>query len=713
MVLPSVAVPALVEQRAARAPDAVAVNADGTSLTYRELNSWANRLAHQMIRRGVGPESVVHLALPRSVQLAVALLAVLKSGAAFALAGSALAGPGQAAEAITRADVDALGAKSAGPADNLDPTDEDRNASLDPHHPAWLRRPVTSTGADVVVSHRALAHAALRFAAEAELACGTRLLAASPHDEAMVFEVLSALCSGADAKIPTDINSFGTQWGWTGDVISTVAPFFAAVLNRSPAAIYAGTVVLTGDTLPGSFVQRLREAIPGVRVVGTYGPAETVRATAFTAQAKDPAPLRRPLGSPLGAMRVYVLDSALRPVPAGVTGELYVAGEVARGYHGQGRLTAQRFVADPYGPFGARMYRTGDLVRWGGDGTLEYAGPQLRLRGRRVATGDVAAVLAAHPGVSQAAAAIRESDGDAQLVGYVAPLRATGDLPAEELREFAARYLPDHLVPATVVTLEELPLAADGGVDQDALPQPVAGATAGHSPRTGRTEQEEAVRKLVAEVLGVDEVSIDDNLFALGCNSLKATRIIGRIRRTLGIDTSIRLLFQHPTIAELSGHFKPAAAKSRPSLGKGLRRMVTSSPDGPAEAARQIRTEMKEQVPLMRKQAKEMKEQLTAELTASALEQWSGDGLQARVTADIDERIQTSLQRSPGSLVSKPGGKNTKETQRLLKRMLERFSEEVRDAGQNRSLTEEQLVQVQEVLAATAESLRPLLREAP
>ncbi|WP_331765204.1 amino acid adenylation domain-containing protein (plasmid) [Streptomyces sp. NBC_01384] len=716
------AVSALVERQAAAAPDAVAVSADGSSLTYRELNTWANRLAHRLIRRGVGPESVVGLALPRSVQLAVALLAVLKSGAAFTLAGPDGAGPAQAAEVVTRADVDALGAQPAGPADNLDPTDEDRGAPLDPHHPAWLRRPVASPGGDVVVTHRALAHAALCFAAEAELACGTRLLAASPHDEAMVFEVLSALCCGADTKVPTDIDSFGTEWGWTGDVISTVAPFFAAVLNRSPAVIYAGTVVLTGDTLPGSFVRRLREVIPGVRVVGTYGPAETVRATAFTATActareTDAATPRRPLGSPLGAMRVYVLDRALRPVPTGVTGELYVAGEVARGYHGQGRLTAQRFVADPYGPFGARMYRTGDLVRWGADGTLEYAGPQPRLRGRRVATGDVAAVLAAHPGVSQAAAAIRGGDGDAQLVGYVAPLRATGGIPAKELREFAARHLPDHLVPATVVMLEELPLATDGSVDQDALPEPgaLADAAAVVGPRRGRTEQEEAVRKLVAEVLGVDEVGIDDNLFALGCNSLKATRIIGRIRRTLGIDTSIRLLFEHPTIAELSGHFKPAATKSRPSLGKGLRRTATSNPDGPAEVARRIRTEMKEQVPLMRKQAKEMKEQLTAELTASALEQWSGDGLQAKVAADIDQRIQTSLQRSSGSgsLGSKPEGKNAKESQRLLKRMLERFGEEVRDAGQNRSLTEEQLVQVQEVLAATAESLRPLLREAP
>lgn len=325
----------LVERQAAATPDAEAVCADGVSLTYRELNTWANRLAHRLIRQGVGPETVVGLALPRSVQLAVALLGTLKSGAAFVLVEPGGTAPAKTAEVLTRADVDTLGTRPAA-TDDADPADEDRAEPLDPLHLAWLRRPARGDGPLVAVGRHALAHAALRFAAEADLSGGTRLLAASPHDDAMVLEVLGALCSGASVKIPADIGSLGRDWGWTGDVISSVAPFFAQVLDRSPGVIYVGRVVLTGDTLPGSFVRRLREAIPGVQVVGAHGPAEVAHATAFTAPREtDATCVRRPLGSPLGGVRVRVLDSALRPVPTGVTGELYVAGEVARGYHGR------------------------------------------------------------------------------------------------------------------------------------------------------------------------------------------------------------------------------------------------------------------------------------------------------------------------------------------------------------------------------------------
>ncbi|MBK3643165.1 non-ribosomal peptide synthetase [Streptomyces sp. MBT33] len=693
------ALPVLVERQAAATPDAEAVSADGVSLTYRELNTWANRLAHRLIRQGVGPETVVGLALPRSVQLAVALLGTLKSGAAFVLAEPGGAVPAEATEVVTRADIDMLGTQPGAPSDNADPGDGDRVEPLDPLHLAWLRRPARGDGPLVAVDHDALSHAALRFADEADLSGGTRLLAASPHDDATVFEVLGALCSGASVRIPTDIGSLGRDWGWTGDVLSSVAPFLAQVLDRSPGVIYVGTVVLTGDTLPGSFVRRLREAIPGVRVVGAHGPAEAAHTVAYTAPRETEATcVRRPLGAPLGGVRVRVLDSALRPVPTGVTGELYVAGEVARGYHGRAGLTAERFVADPCGPFGGRLYRTGDLVRWCPDGTLEYVDPDSRLprvRGRRVAPGEVAAVLAAHPDVSRATAVVREVDGEPGLAAYVVPVRGTTVRP-EELGEFTARHLPDHLVPAVFGTLEELPLAADGTVDRDALPEP--GAEPAPEGRRGpRTEQERAVCEVIAEVLGVDEVGIDDNLFALGCNSLKATRILGRMRRTLGLETTIRRLFQHPTVAALSEHLTPTAAGKRPTLG------------------RQIRTELKEQVPLMRKQAKEqardIKAQLKEELTTAALEQWTGENLEAAVNADIDERIRTAMRRSTGHLGGGSRSKDAKETQRLLKRMLERFAEQVQDSARNRSLTGEQLDQVQEILAASADSLRPLLRE--
>ena len=753
---PGVLVPELVERRAAAAPEAVAVVCDGVTLSYRKLDTWANRLAHQLIRDGAGPESVVALALPRSAQLAVAVLGTLKAGAAFVLADPAGPAPEQVSLVLTRADVNALGATPAGPADHLGPTDRERTSPLDPGHLAWVRRPHPTTaraeaalgahaasaagapdtrgargggagGGAVEVSHRALAGAALRFAAAAGLAPGTRLLAASPHDDAMLAEVLGALCSGAAVQVPADIDSFGRDWGWTGDVIATVAPFFARVLNRSAAALYADTVVLTGTTVPAALVDRVRRALPGARVVTGYGPAESAGATALTAPAAAPADGEPgagvlPLGAPLGGVRAYVLDGALRPVPAGVAGELYLAGEVARGYHRQVGPTAQRFLPDPYGRAGARMYRTGDLARWSADGALDHLGsgaPQVRLRGRRVDTGQVAAALAAHPGVCQAAALVRAGDGagadGGQLVAYVAALRTGAGVQGEELRAFAAQRLPEHLVPAAVVVLAELPLAGDGSVDLHALHAPgappvpsPAGGAGGQGPVGGRTAQQEAVCALVAEVLGVAQVGLDDNFFALGCNSLKATRIIGRIRRTLGCDLTIRLLFQYPSVAQLCEHLEPASAKSRPGLGKALRRMVGSTPDGTAQAARQILTEAKEQIPVMHEDVKQQAKELKEQLTAAAREQWNPEDFGAKLAADVDQRIQRSMQRGSG----KPRGEDAKESQRLLKRMLERFSEAVHDSVRQRPLSEKELAQVQEALTGAADSLRGLLHEA-
>lgn len=663
--LSGVSLPELVERQAVATPEAVAVICEGTPLTYRELNTWANRLAHGLIRSGSGAESVVALALPRSVQLAVAVLGTLKSGAAFVLAEPAGPAPAGAARVIGWADVNAPGAEPGAPADSLDPTDRDRGTALDPQHLAWVRRGAGGRDA-IAVGHRVLADGARRFAAGAGLRSGTRLLAASPDDDAMLYEFLAALSAGAAVQIPTDISSFGKEWGWTGDVIATVAPHFAEVLKRGGGAVHAGTVVLTGDTLPASLVRQVREAIPGARVTGGYGPAETLHATGFDACAfhgpaldaagtpagakPSPGPGALPLGSPLAGMRAYVLNSALRPVPAGVTGELYLGGEPARGYHGRPLPTAKRFVADPFGPDGARMYRTGDLARWSLDGALEYAGR-----------------------------------------GVVA----------------------DEVVAAPVLT-EEAPATTAGTAAPDTVPgsgpEPGNGSAPG-SPAAGgrrgaRTPQEESVCALVAEVLGVDGISIDDNFFGLRCNSLKATRIVGRMRRTLGIDISIRLLFEHPTVAGLAEHFKPVTAKPRPGLGSSLRRMTQPDPEGPAAVARRIRDETKEQVSLMRENAKDQAKELKDQITTTARDKWDGDAFQAGLAADIEDRIRTGMRLDP----EKPKRRDAKESQRLLKRMVERFGEEIQDAGRHHGLTEDELSKVQEILATTADSVRGLLQ---
>ncbi|QES50105.1 hypothetical protein DEJ50_22025 [Streptomyces venezuelae] len=710
---PGDTLPALIERQAASAPDAVAVVSDGLSLTYRELNRRADALARHLVRLGAGPEAVVGLALPRSAQLAVALLATLKSGAAFVLTGSGRSGPERdplpaqagAGLVLTQADVDA---PYAVPGDG-DPVAAAPSA---PQQLAWLRRAPQQDGAPAgaAISHRALFEGVTGFATGAGLVPGTRLLAASPHGDAVAFEILAALSGGACVEVVRDPGALAEQGGWSGDVISTTAPFFAGLLNGTAGAgaFRAGTVVLTGEPVLASFARRVRTAIPGVRVVGSYSPAGTVRATAFTVPAGDedaPGTGTLPLGQPLDGLRFHVLNESFAPVPAGVTGALYVGGGVARGYHGRGALTADRFLPDPFGPAGARMFRTGDLARWGRDGRLELigrGGAQVKIRGRRFRTDEVEAVLAAHPAVSQAAVVARPADGpdgDDRLVGYVVPLRAGGTeaaaaLGAEQLREFAAQQLPDPMVPATVVTLEELPLTADGTVDRDALPEPGADTAADSGHRPGRTPQEEAVCGVFAEVLGVERVGIDDNIFALGCNSLKATRIIGRLRRTVGLEVSIRLLFQHPTIAELSGHLKPATAKSRPALGKSIKQTVKS-----------IRNETKESVIQMRAQAQDQAQQLKETLEESYREQYSGPEFNARIQEDIDNRIQSSMQWGG----NKP--KDPKDAQRRLKRMLDRFAEEVRDNTKHHQLTEEQLDAVQETLTATLATLRTRVTE--
>ncbi|MEW2403444.1 amino acid adenylation domain-containing protein [Streptomyces sp. NPDC046862] len=533
--LPAQTVTALFDQRVAATPDAVAVSRGGESLTYAQLDERAHRVAAALAGRGAGPETVVGLRLPPSVDLAVALIGTLRAGAAYTVLTSGQHGPELTLTTLEYAD-------PAAPAP----------ARVGPQQLACVR-----PGA-VAVGHRALVNGLKNYADSAGLAPGTRLVAASPAGDPAAFEILAGLCAGAGIRI-------GTDDGWGADVISTVAPVLAAALDGHPE-IDAATVVLTGDVLLGSLVQRLRETVPGVRIVTAYGPTETIRAAALTAaegwQGDGPAPL----GSVLGNMRAYVLDPFLRQSPAGVTGELYIAGELARGYQDRPVLTAQRFVSDPYGPPGSRMYRTGDLVRWGAGGRLEYAGrlgAWAKVRGHHFQTGDIEAVLAAHPEVSQAAVT---ADGE-QIAAYVVGTPAAHD--TDELREFTAKRLPDYMVPTAFVPLTALPLTADGTVDREALapPEPV---TADDGYRPGRTPQEEAMCALFAEVLKVDRVGIDDNFFNLGGNSLTATRLIGQMRRRLGIETSIRTLFQHPSIAELSGRVTTAKAGStnRPRLRK-------------------------------------------------------------------------------------------------------------------------------------------------
>ncbi|MFF2614419.1 non-ribosomal peptide synthase/polyketide synthase [Kitasatospora sp. NPDC058046] len=596
-------------RQAARTPDAPAVRSGDEQLTYRELDERSNRLARLLIAAGAGPERFVALALPRTVELAVALLAVLKSGAAYLPVD-----PGYPAERIAylfedvRPDAVVTGTATAdrlpdGPSTRIvldDPAcrerlaaaradavrDEERHGALRPEHPAYVIHTSGSTGRPkgVVVAHSSVL--ALTDWAAAEFADGGLahvLAATSLNFDVSVFEIFAPLLSGGRVELLRDLLALAERPGpWRAGLLSAVPSALGGLLADGAVQLAADTVVLAGEALPARTVRQVREAVPGCRVLNVYGPTEaTVYATAHTCDPADPD-RDPPIGRPVGGARAYVLDERLRPVPVGAPGELYLAGTgVARGYLRRPGLTAARFLPDPYGPPGARMYRTGDRVRWSADGGLDYLGradDQVKVRGFRIELGEVEAALARHPRVSAAAARVVDQDGHKRLVGYAVP--RDGALPDQaEWRAFLGGTLPGHLVPALVVPLERLPLGATGKLDRRALPEPVWAAPATEAGRPPRTDTERALAAIWREVLGVPEVSADDNYFALGGDSILGIQIVSAARRD-GLALTPRHLFAHQTLAELA---RAAERSPRPELAADQGAVVGEAPLTPVQ----------------------------------------------------------------------------------------------------------------------------------
>ncbi|WP_141693646.1 non-ribosomal peptide synthetase, partial [Streptomyces sp. PTY087I2] len=614
--VPSTTLVALFEAQVARTPEAVAVTSEGTSLSYAEVDARANRLARHLITRGVGPEQLVALALPRTESMIVALLAVLKAGAAYlpvdpdyptdrisymlqdarptlvlSSAGTAAVLDSVQVDDSARLVLDdpdvvrVLAAQSAMPV-----TDADRTTALSSLHPAYVIYTSGSTGRPkgVMIPHQNVVR--LFRTTEDWFGFGADDVWTMFHSYAFDFSVWEIwgplLYGGRLVMVPYETSRS------TRDFRALLAETGVTVLNQTPSAFYrliqeeqenpAGelalrTVVFGGEALD---LRRLEDWYgnhpdTAPRLINMYGITETTVHVTYRALDRQSAASLggSVIGEAIPDLQVYVLDTGLRPVPPGVPGELYVAGAgLARGYLNRPGLSSERFVACPFGTPGTRMYRTGDIVRWTVDGELEYYGradDQVKIRGFRIELGEIEAALSSYGPVAQATVLVREDQpGVKRLVAYAVPA-AGQTLDTDLLRTHVASVLPDYMVPAAFVTLDELPLTANGKLDRKALPLPDfnAGAT-GRGPRDTR---EEALCALFADVLGLDSVGIDDSFFELGGDSIVSIQLVSRARAA-GLVLTPRDIFQHRTVealAAIATDADDAADSAAQDLGAG------------------------------------------------------------------------------------------------------------------------------------------------
>ncbi|MEV6558521.1 amino acid adenylation domain-containing protein [Nocardia sp. NPDC051756] len=557
----------LFETQSRRTPDAIALSDRTGDMTYAELNAAANRLAAELIGRGVGPDDRVAVLWPHNAEQIVVLLAVLKAGGTYLPIDLALPPDrisfllSDAAPVITLAAAGVDAPQGALRLDSMDLdrhpavdiTDEQRHRPLRPEHPAYVCYTSGSTGRPkgVQTLHRS-AVSYLAFARATYPGLGTLVMVHTPtsFDFTMtgVYGTLSA--GGRVYMIPREetepsgvgLARFGKVTPAHLPLLTSTHPWIAATEN----------LVLGGEQLVGESLRDLRTAFPTVTVTNEYGPTETtVGCMDYRIEPGDDiGPGAVPIGRPLPNSETYVLDPWLRPVAPGVPGELYIGGiGLARGYLGRPGLSAERFVANPFGRPGERMYRTGDIVWWSDEGQMVFGGrrdDQVKIRGHRIELAEIEGTLAQHPLVDQVVVVAQHGRHSRRLVAYVVPAADQVDLA--ELNRHAASQLPEYMVPEALLLLPELPLTSSGKVDRSALP-PIPADHTLH--RAARNEVEQRLCLLYAEVLGVDQVGVHNGFYELGGDSILSLQLVAKARKA-GLLLTPTEVFVHRTVAALA-----------------------------------------------------------------------------------------------------------------------------------------------------------------
>ncbi|MDZ7887036.1 MAG: non-ribosomal peptide synthase/polyketide synthase [Mycobacterium sp.] len=629
--LPEATVVDLLAERSGTAADLTALVCGDDHVDYGRLDTWLNQLAGLLAVRGIGPESTVGLAIPRSIDAVVALFAVLRSGAAYLpleldypddRLAVMLDDAGPACVLTTRVTADRIVAVTPAhcPVLVLDDPDIVAETAAAPavwnghrtglDEPAYVIYTSGSTGKPkgVLTPHRGLTNMHLNhreaiFAPAIAKAGGRRLRIAHTVSFSfdMSWEELLWLIEGhevhiCDEELRRDATALVAYCHRHAIDVINVTPTYAqllieqGLLDASPGGHAPVLVLLGGEAVSATVWNRLRDSDTSYGY-NLYGPTEYTINTLGGGTDDSPTPT---VGTPIWNTRGYILDAWLRPVPDGTPGELYIAGAgLARGYLGRPALSAGRFVADPFqtesGAEDSRMYRTGDLVVRRPDGNLDFLGrtdDQVKIRGYRVELGDIEVALSAHPEVAQAAVIARpdpNTSGSQRLVGYLVPVVRPGEMSGADpdlvrrVRSHLKGVLPGYMVPSAMAVLAELPLTDNGKLNVRALPEVEHQRAASRAPQTAT---EETLCTLFAEVLGLDDVGVDDDFFDLGGHSLVSIRLINRVRAALGVEMSIRDVFDAPTVAELAAHLdgKPQAIP-RPELTAAARpQRIAASP---------------------------------------------------------------------------------------------------------------------------------------